>query len=135
MFKRPSMNGPIIDTNSLKGRVYVVKFFAKYCEPCRKTLPAVQRLHEKMPDLNIIGLAEDDNETDALEVINLYHLSFPVVFDLNNSLAGRFHVKDMPTTVVIDANGVIRWVARFDRSEDDLLAAINAVQNGQTPLP
>ena len=64
-FRRPTLDGATFDTKAERGHVVVVKFFAKYCEPCRKTLPETERLHRARPEITIVGVDEDEHESDA----------------------------------------------------------------------
>lgn len=105
----------------------MVKFFAKYCEPCTRTLPAAEQLHRKHPKVAFVGVSEDEYPSDAEELIASYGLSFPVIYDRGNVLAGRFRVTEMPATFVVDRAGIVRWVGGPGQSEDDLTAALAAV--------
>jgi cytochrome c biogenesis protein CcmG/thiol:disulfide interchange protein DsbE len=123
-FSRPSLGGAKVDTAALRGQMVVVKFFAKYCEPCKRTLPAAQKLHVDHPEVAFIGISEDESQGDAQALVAAYGLTFPVVMDRGNVLAGRFRVSEIPVTFVIDAQGVVRWVGGPSQSEDDLARAV-----------
>jgi cytochrome c biogenesis protein CcmG/thiol:disulfide interchange protein DsbE len=125
-FARPTIAGDRIDTEQLRGKVVVIKFFAKYCEPCKHTLPAAQKLHQKHPNVAFVGVSEDEYSSDAQALVSSYGLTFPVVHDQGNVLAGRFRVSEMPVTFVIDTQGVVQWVGGPGQNEDDLAAAIEA---------
>jgi thiol-disulfide isomerase/thioredoxin len=107
--------------------VVVVEFFAKYCEPCQRTLPAAQQLHASRDDLLVIGVAEDEHPADVQEMIHRYGLTFPVVHDRANVLAGRFRVRELPVTFVADRTGTIRWVGSPDQGERDLERAVGSL--------
>jgi peroxiredoxin len=125
-FARPTLAGDRIDTEQLRGKVVVIKFFAKYCEPCKRTLPAAQKLHQKHPEVVFVGVSEDEYASDAQALVQSYGLTFPVVHDQGNVLAGRFRVSEMPVTFVVDAQGVVQWVGGPAQDEEDLAAAIEA---------
>jgi len=125
-FARPTLTGDRVDTEQLRGKVVVIKFFAKYCEPCKRTLPAAQKLHEKHPEVAFVGVSEDEYSSDAQVLVDTYGLSFPVVHDQGNVLAGRFRVSEMPVTFVVDTAGVVQWIGGPGQDEDDLAAAIDA---------
>ena len=125
-FSKRAIDGARGDTKKLAGRVVVVKFIAKYCEPCKKTLPAAERLHRDHPEVVMIGIAEDEYRSEVQEVIDTYHLSFPIVHDAGNILSGRFRVSEMPSTFVIDKKGTVRWVAGERQTEDALRQAVEA---------
>jgi cytochrome c biogenesis protein CcmG, thiol:disulfide interchange protein DsbE len=127
-FKRSSMTGASVDTKAAVGKVMVVKFFAEYCQPCKVTLPEAQELAEKHEDVVFVGVAEDEFEATAQKLVSAYGLTFPIVHDRGQILAGRFRVSEMPVTFVIDATGVIRWVGGPGQGKDDLAQAIAAIR-------
>ncbi len=104
-----------------------MKFFADYCAPCKRTLPAAERLHEQNPGVAFIGVSEDSDPATARALVRRMGLSFPVVRDQDNVLAGRFRVTAMPITFVIDRRGVVRWVGGPAQTEPELAQAIAAV--------
>lgn len=125
-FKRRTLEDTEVATESLRGKVVVVKFFAKYCEPCKRTLPAVEKIHKDRPDVAVIGVAEDEHESDTRELCAQFGLTFPVVHDVGNALAGRFRVTEMPATFVVDRAGSVRWVGGPTVTEAELEQAIDA---------
>ncbi|MBC8073216.1 MAG: TlpA family protein disulfide reductase [Deltaproteobacteria bacterium] len=127
-FKRSSMAGASVDTKAAVGKVMVVKFFAEYCQPCKVTLPEAQELAEKHDDVVFVGVAEDEFEATAQKLVAAYGLTFPIVHDRGQILAGRFRVSEMPVTFVIDATGVIRWVGGPGQGKGDLAQAIAAIR-------
>ena len=62
---RQSLDGHTVDKGSLSGTPVLVKFFADYCQPCKETLPAAQRIHEAYPDVMFVGVDEDESLTVA----------------------------------------------------------------------
>ncbi|MBL4689388.1 MAG: TlpA family protein disulfide reductase [Nannocystaceae bacterium] len=123
-FDKVTLAGARVDTEALRGQVVVVKFFAKYCEPCKETLPAAQRLHSKYDDVTFIGISLDERGSDTQQVVAQYGLTFPVVMDRSRSLSGRYRVVDIPMTFVVDRQGIVQWVAGPGQTEEDLERAI-----------
>lgn len=105
----------------------VIKFFAKYCEPCKRTLPAAQREHQQRPDVLFLGVSEDERMFDAREVIERYGVTFPVVHDRGNVLAGKFRVRELPVTFVADRDGTIRHVLGPGHAEDALARVLDSL--------
>lgn len=125
--KRRTLDGATFDTAEARGRkVTVVKFFAKYCEPCKRSLPWFQQFAKEHPEVSVLGIAEDERESDVRDVATTFGLTFPIVHDTGNALSGRFRVTDMPITFVADKNGRIRWIGGPDQTEADLEAAVSA---------
>jgi thiol-disulfide isomerase/thioredoxin len=128
-FKRNTLKGDaLLDTGAFKGRPVVVKFFAEYCQPCKRTLPLAERLHKDNPDVAFVGVSEDDYASTAEQVGRSYGLSFPIVHDQGKALKGRFRVDDLPVTFVADRQGVVRWVGGPAQTEQDFEQAIEAVE-------
>jgi thiol-disulfide isomerase/thioredoxin len=125
--KRRTLDGATFDTAEARNhKVVVVKFFAKYCEPCKRSLPWFQRFAAEHPEVAVVGVDEDERESDARDVATMYGLRFPIVHDTGNALSGRFRVSDMPITFVADKKGRIRWVGGPDQTESELEAAVSA---------
>jgi cytochrome c biogenesis protein CcmG, thiol:disulfide interchange protein DsbE len=125
---RQSLEGHAVGGGTLSGTPVLVKFFADYCQPCKETLPAAERVHEAYPDVAFVGIDEDESTETARDVARRYGLSFPVVHDASNVLAGRFRVSSMPMTFVADASGMIRWVGAEGQTEGDLRQAVQAAR-------
>ena len=125
---RETIEGQPFDAAQLAGKPVLVKFFASYCQPCKETLPAAERLHESHPGVTFVGIDEDDSTEAAQGLVQKYGLSFTVVRDESNVLAGRFRVSTMPATFVADSTGVIRWVGGESQTEADLRRAIEAAR-------
>jgi cytochrome c biogenesis protein CcmG/thiol:disulfide interchange protein DsbE len=126
-FQRDAVDGSRVEV-SAPGRVVVVKFIATYCQPCMRTLPAIERLHAKHPEIAIVGVSEDEHESDARELVNRFSLTFPVVHDQQQVLAARYRVRDLPMTYVLDGRGNVAWVGGPEKTETDLVTAIEATK-------
>jgi len=105
-----TVSGETMKPQDLQGRPVVIKFFAKYCEPCKRTLPSAQRSHVRRGDVLFVGISEDEMVSDAQQLVRAYGLTFPVIHDRDNVLSGRFRVSDLPVTFVVDRCGVVRYV-------------------------
>ena len=125
-FQHRALDGSMVDTHAVLGHVVVIKFFAKYCAPCRRTLPALEAIHERRDDLVVIGVAEDDALSDANAVVSQYGLTFPVIHDGGQQLSGRFGVSAIPITFLVDRAGSVFWVGGPEATDEDLRAAIDA---------
>jgi thiol-disulfide isomerase/thioredoxin len=124
---RPTLEGSRFDTSELAGRVVVVKFFADYCAPCKKTLPAAEALHREHPEVTFVGISEDEDPSTAAEISRRYQLSFPIIHDRGQALAGKFRVAELPATFVAGRDGTIRWVGGASQDEGDLGSAVESV--------
>jgi cytochrome c biogenesis protein CcmG, thiol:disulfide interchange protein DsbE len=123
-FEATTIDGTRAGTESAAGKVTVVKFFAKYCVPCKKTLPEAERIASTHADVQVIGIAEDEQPADVAAMVRSYGLTFAVIHDRGGILAGRFGVTQIPATLVADTSGRIVWAGGPEQSVGDLSAAV-----------
>jgi peroxiredoxin len=129
-FRRPALQGGTFDTAEASGQVLVIDFFADYCKPCQRTLPALQAMHRTHPELAIVGVSLDESAAGAWKSIRRHHLTFPVVHDAGNVLAGRYRVTELPFGFVVDLAGKVRYAAGPGQPEDALERAVSATARG-----
>ncbi len=120
--------GTAFDSDELRGHPVFFKFFAEYCVPCKESLPAFQRLHQTHEEVRFVGIDEDPQMEDAVELAREFRLTFPVIADQNKVLSGRFKVSMLPTSFAVDASGTVRWVRTSRTSEKDLKRAVAALR-------
>lgn len=127
-FTRKTLAGATIASESLRGKIVVVEFFAQYCKPCWRALPQVQRLAAGDPELVVIGVGEDEFASQTEMMAQQLGLGFPVVHDAGNILAARFRVGKIPATLLLDRSGVVRWQARPGDEVAELRRAVAALR-------
>jgi len=95
-----------------KGKVIVVDFWATWCEPCKKSFPKLQELSTKYKasGLEIVGVSEDDDDSGIKEFGATYGAKFPLVWDKDKSVAGKWKPASMPGSFIVDRKGVVRFV-------------------------
>jgi cytochrome c biogenesis protein CcmG/thiol:disulfide interchange protein DsbE len=126
-FRRASVQGPVFDSSATAGRVLVVDFFAAYCPPCQRALPAVERLARQRRDVVFVGVSLDGDAEAARRQVLRHRITFPVVHDPASTLAGRFRVTELPATFVVDGAGRIAWASGPGQPEEALARAVAAV--------
>ncbi len=127
-FQRDTLDGARVDTGALAGKVWVVKFFAEYCEPCKRTLPEAQRLSQRYEDVVFIGVSEDERLDVAAGLARTFGLTFPIILDRGNVLSGRFRVTVLPVAFVVDPAGNVAWVGGPEQNDGALERAIRAAR-------
>lgn len=112
-FSVSSANGKgKVDIASLKGKVVVVDFWATWCGPCKESFPKLQELYTKYQSngFEIVGLSEDDENQGIAEFGQAHgSVKFPIGWDNGKSIAGQYKPPTMPTSFVVDKNGIVRF--------------------------
>ena len=100
-----------IDLKAFRGRVVYLDFWASWCVPFRQSFPWMQILktHYEKQGLEILAINLDQNRGDADRFLGRFHPTFEVRFDPQGKSAEQFKVQGMPTSVVIDRHGVVRF--------------------------
>lgn len=107
-----SLDGSPVKTDAeLTGKVVIVDFWASWCGPCRKSFPFFNQLQQKhrADGLVVLAVNEDEERADAEAFLKQYPANFAVLFDQQGQLASQYQIPGMPTTVVIDRQGKIRY--------------------------
>jgi cytochrome c biogenesis protein CcmG/thiol:disulfide interchange protein DsbE len=122
-----TLDGSEIDSGALRDRIVVIDFFATYCAPCQQVLPALRALNEAHPEVVFIGISLDEQRRDAIALVTQHGLSFPIVHDRAHVTAGRFRVRELPVTFLVDRSAQIRWVAGPEHAPDDIERALQSL--------
>jgi thiol-disulfide isomerase/thioredoxin len=99
-----------------KGKVVVLNFWATWCDPCREEMPAMQRLQDKLAGKPFTILAVDYGEgaPRIKDFLKKVPVRFTMLLDRDTTAATAWKVKVLPTTLVIDPEQRVRYVAVGD---------------------
>lgn len=113
-FTLRTMNGPNMRLAEQRGRVVMVNFWATWCGPCRQEMPHLNRLYEKYraSGFVLMGVNVDDDTRNAADVAAKLGLKFPVLLDTDKGVSKLYDLSTMPSTVLIDRDGKVRYVHR-----------------------
>ncbi|HEX2540129.1 MAG TPA: TlpA disulfide reductase family protein [Caldimonas sp.] len=113
-FTLRTMEGPNLRLKEQRGRVVMVNFWATWCGPCRQEMPQLERLHRKYKStgLVLLGVNVDDDPKKAAEVAAKLGVSFPMLYDTDKAVSKLYDLATMPSTVLIDRDGTVRYVHR-----------------------
>ncbi|MEW6249574.1 MAG: redoxin domain-containing protein [Planctomycetota bacterium] len=140
-FSGTAFDGKPIALQDLRGRVVVLDFWATWCVPCVAALPSVQKVCEKYAakPVTFIGIDQDaaKQEEKARKLIESKKLTFRQVLDADRSIGKSFNITQIPCSIVIDPQGVVRVVhtGGIEKLEEELAADIERVLKGESALP
>jgi thiol-disulfide isomerase/thioredoxin len=115
-FALPARSGTVV-LDSLRGKVVLVDFWASWCEPCRKSFPWMNAVHQRYAakGLVIVAINLDKTRGPADKFLEEFPAPFTIAFDPNGKAATAYRVKAMPTSYLIAPDGkVLEMHAGFD---------------------
>jgi cytochrome c biogenesis protein CcmG/thiol:disulfide interchange protein DsbE len=120
-FELPSRSGDgKVALAESSGKVVIVDFWATWCEPCRDSFPVYQRMVDKFGGkLVVIGVSVDEEPDGIAKFAADTGAKFDLVWDEGQVLSERYKPPTMPTSYILDKNGVVRFVHAGFKSGDD----------------
>lgn len=129
-FLTPGDNGPMT-SESWKGKVVVLNFWATWCTPCVKEMPSLNALAKSYSTNDVLVIPASVDTTDILTIKTFYRRhkldALPVVWDRESASFKKLGLSVVPISVVIDPKGMmIGWVeGTIDWNGDEVHALID----------
>lgn len=94
----------------LKGRAYVLEFWATWCPPCRTSIPHLNEIYGKYKarGLEIIGVTQEDRQT-VRNFTKDVPIEYTVAHDTYGKLNDQFQIQGIPHAMIVDKTGKIVW--------------------------
>ena len=120
-----------VSLGQYRGKVVVVTFWASYCAPCMEEFPSLLALHQRLPQLNILGVSIDDNEQAYRSFLAAYHVDFPTIRDPSQDVMHRYGTMQIPEAYVINRSGHIvrKYVSAQDWNDPEIYRTLSATLN------
>ena len=120
-FTLKSLDGKNLNLSEMRGDVVLINFWASWCGPCRLEMPLLNALHNKYAPLGftVLGVNVEENSDDARGFLFNFPVDFPVLLDNKNKVSKQYNVIAMPTTVVVDRDGNMRFLHQGYKSGDE----------------
>ena len=128
-FQLPSAAGNAVDLNALKalgladlkGQVVLINFWASWCGPCRQEMPVLEQIYKKYKNagFTLLGVNVEPKSADAVGFLKSTPVSFPILFDTQSKVSNLYEVQGMPSTVIVDRKGNVRYVHRAYKAGDE----------------
>jgi peroxiredoxin len=120
-FTLKNLAGDNVRLADLRGQVVLVNFWATWCGPCRQEMPVLERIHQRYQDMgfSVLGVNVEGESGPARALAAETGVSFPVLIDAGQKISKMYDLKAMPSTVIVDRDGNVRYVHRGYKPGDE----------------
>ena len=117
-FTLRTLEGPNLRLLEQRGKVVLLNFWATWCGPCREEMPQLNRLYEKYrpSGFTLVGVNVDEDSRNAAGIAGQMGVKFPVLLDSDKRVSKLYDLSAMPSTVLIDRDGRVRFLHRGYKS-------------------
>jgi thiol-disulfide isomerase/thioredoxin len=107
--------------NQLKGQVVMINFWATWCGPCQQEMPLLDEMYRKYraAGFTLLGVNVDKEAPAVRELLARKPVSFPVLLDPANQVSRAYRVNAMPSTVLVDRKGEVRYIHKGYKAGDE----------------
>ena len=105
-----TLDGGTVRLSDLRGGPVLITFWATWRQPSREELPAIVRAAGATPGLRVVAVNLQEAEGPVAEFAQQFGMTFPVAFDRTGSVARAYGVRELPASIFVDANGLVRTV-------------------------
>ena len=116
-FTLTTVTGEMVQLSELHGRPVVINFWATWCGPCQREMPALENASQRFgDDVLFLGIDQGEPPDVVAKYLEELGVTFTVPLDSDMSVGDRYKVAGMPTTFFVDAEGIIRhlWVGEMN---------------------
>lgn len=137
-FALPAVRGSNVRLSEFRGQPVVLSFWSSRCGRCAAQLAALDHYYDtyRSSGLVVFGVSVEDDPQRALDYAHAHQGSFPLLLDDTKGVSRAFGIAVLPTTVLIDRSGVVRYLHSDDRPDaPSYVAQIRALLDDRLAPP
>jgi peroxiredoxin len=137
-FALPAAVGDNVRLSEYLGQPVVLSFWSSRCSTCAALLAALDRYYAtyRSSGLVVLAVSVEDDPQRAMEYARAHTTSYPLLLDRAKAVSRAYEIERLPTTVLIDRSGVVRYLHSDDRPGDaSYVAQIRALLDDKVGTP
>jgi peroxiredoxin len=137
-FALPAVVGSNVRLSEYRGQAVIISFWSSRCSVCARQLALLDRLYStyRSAGLVVLAVSVDDEPVHAEQYARAHTTSFPLLLDTTKAVSRAYAIDRLPSTVLIDRSGVVRYRNSDDRADDSsYVAPIRALLDDAVAAP
>ena len=129
-FELPKLDGNLLKSSDLEGKVVIVDFWATWCPPCRQMIPELKKVHNKYKNSNfeIVAISLDEGGAEAVKkFVSDSDIDYTVLLGDRDVTKKFGQINAIPTSFIIDKQGNIRDKHIGFRNAEDMENIVKAL--------
>ncbi len=137
-FRLARLDGSMVDSADLDGKVAVVHFWGTWCGPCIVEMPEYQKFdlrYRNDPDVRVVSISNDTSRDLVEEYLQRNDFDFQVLMD--DGYVQRAGIGAWPTTWFVDRDGYIQFVkiGNTSKLDEEFSWRVEALRGARLDLP
>ena len=111
----PTIDGQDAALSSFRGKIVLLAFWASWCPRCIEELTFLQGIYKSSPDITVLAINQESQNISRAHIERIRKtlkeskIDFPVLIDRNLDAWNTFCINALPTSIIIDPKGKIRF--------------------------
>lgn len=131
-FTLQTLSGEEVKLSDYRGKPVFLNFWATWCPPCKAEMPHMQEFYEEnqsQAEVLAVNLTSNESSINTVEKFaEQYNITFPILLDINGEQAEKFATITIPTTYIIDKNGIIKQRKVGPMSKEGMKELVSSLQ-------
>jgi cytochrome c biogenesis protein CcmG/thiol:disulfide interchange protein DsbE len=131
-FEATDRFGRRIRLSDFQGKIVMLNFYASWCTPCAKEIPAIDRVYQQYAHqgFEVIGVNLRERKRDAFGFLEALGVTYNAVLDPTGAIADRYGVQGPPVSIFVDRDGVIRHYLPGELRASQVERIVTAMNTG-----
>jgi thiol-disulfide isomerase/thioredoxin len=115
------VGGRSVSLSDFKGKIVFLNFWTSWCFDCRIEMPHMEKLHQKFKDkdFEMITINLQESASQVEQFFKKFKLTFTALLDSDGKIGAHFRITSIPTSFILDRDGIIIGKVMGPRKWDD----------------
>jgi peroxiredoxin len=128
-FTLNTLDGRAVSLADFRGQPVLINFWATWCPPCLEETPELAAAYDALKERGVafIGIGMQDETAKLRQFVDDHRVPYTIVEDPLGKVGGQYRVLGMPTTFIVDKDGLLRKSIQGAVNQDQIMEALSAL--------